>query len=75
MGKCKLRRYVRNGDQLLSEECTCDEIPVKTDAWLKEFREENATDTIEKSGRKDQAYERYKEEINDFINQCKCRES
>lgn len=60
----KLGRYVFN----------CQEVRKHKDEWLKQFREKNGTETVWKMKMDDKAYNRYKDEIEEFLMNCHCND-
>jgi hypothetical protein len=71
--RCKLARYLHDGDDLHKIVFTCDEVRFFYESWKKEFREKNKTDEILKSGMRDKHYENFCNEIDEFLSNCKCK--
>lgn len=55
---------------LTIQEYECNLVKKLKDKWLKEYRNINHSDIVEKT-RIDRGFEKYKNEINDFLNSCK----
>lgn len=74
---CKRRfktfRDIRNDPKIY--EFTCDEVKLLKDHWLQEFRKTNYSDIVEKSRGKDPAYEKYKCELDEFLDECEDNKS
>lgn len=72
-----LRRYVmcegEASNHLKRLDISCDEVRMKKDELLKEFREKNGSDRIIASGRQDRAYDEFKESIERFLEMCKTK--
>jgi hypothetical protein len=71
--RCRLARYLQDGNKLKKIVFTCDEVRFFSELWKKEFREKNLTDAFLKAGLPDRAYESFCNEIDEFLNNCKCK--
>lgn len=69
-GSCKLRVCIPNAE---TKVYSCDEVRQLYEMWKEAFRKENDTDTIIKMGFTDPCYERYYQQLDEFLNQCKCQ--
>ena len=65
---CKFRRFVRNGNTLVVEDYTCDEIKQLFPKWDENFIKENLVDIH----RPDRYYLGWKKQIEDFLMNCDC---
>ena len=70
MGNCKMAMFGASGKVIFS----CDDIRKNIDYMKADFRKSNGTDDILKSGLRDRAYTEYCEDIDNFLEQCKCNE-
>ena len=53
---------------------SCDEVRKFKDEWIKEFRKRNISEYTENLMDKDEYFESYKKELEDFLKKCKCYE-
>jgi hypothetical protein len=67
-GTCKLAAYTEQGRIVYS----CDDIREQIHDLLNKFRLENGTDHILKCGSRDEYYEEYCMQLQNFLDQCKC---
>ena len=80
---CKIRIYPRlekvslesggEPQELKAVDYTCTEVRQNFSEWKSEWRKKNRTDEILARGRRDMAYERYCESIEELLEKCKCQ--
>jgi hypothetical protein len=71
MGKCKMCYYDRldcNSHEITRHDFFCHELREKKDQMLVEFRKKNQSDRL----KRDLAYEKYANDLYDFLMDCKC---
>ncbi len=69
---CRIKHYHPDG---YSKLMTCEDIRKNIDEMKLQFRNKNGTDILLKMGKVDRIYDKFCDELDNFLFQCKCKKN